>query len=120
MFKQRIQLPNEERSRWAIPCCSSFRGRGGIQLPDDSDQEEEDITPFHINSTANFLQHPANLSRNPFARAEEMPTKTVLPVELPAEVNKLIFFFFGGGTENFIYFQLLGYRGGAIKSAQEV
>lgn len=98
MFQQRIQLPREEtRSRWSIPCCSSFRTRG-IQLPDDSDHEEEqDIAPFHIEST-HFLQHPSNLSRNPFARAElpvsplSPPTpKIVLPTqEEPIEVSKQI------------------------------
>lgn len=90
MFKQLIQLPSEETSRWSIPCCSTLRGRG-IQLPEDSDHEEEDIAPFHIEST-NFLQHPANLSRNPFARVEEAPPKIVLPVETLVEVKKKLQF----------------------------
>ncbi|KAI7890881.1 uncharacterized protein EV154DRAFT_509831 [Mucor mucedo] len=91
MFQQRIQLQREEpRSRWSIPCCSSFRTRG-IQLPeDDSDHEEEEeqnIAPFHIEST-HFLQHPANLSRNPFARVDEQPEPP--KIVLPSQEEQLI------------------------------
>lgn len=90
MFQRRIQLDTEDRSSWSIPCCSTFRSQR-IQLPEDSDQEEEEqtITPFHIESTS-FLQHPSNLSRNPFARVDQVspkPITTTSPIEQQEEVK---------------------------------
>ncbi|KAI9244637.1 hypothetical protein EDC94DRAFT_653863 [Helicostylum pulchrum] len=77
MFQRRIQLDVEDRSPWSIPCCSTFRSQR-IQLSEDSDQEEEEqsITPFRIESTS-FLQHPSNLSRNPFARVDQVSPKSI-------------------------------------------
>jgi hypothetical protein len=77
-------------SKWSIPCCSSLTlGRGGaIQLPDDSDLEDEeynqpDFTSHNQSIVGRLLvEHSPNaflqnqtdnttriLSRNPFARA---------------------------------------------------
>ncbi|KAG2238009.1 hypothetical protein INT48_002572, partial [Thamnidium elegans] len=92
MFQRRIQLDTEDRSPWSIPCCSTFRSQR-IQLPEDSDQEEEEeqfITPFRIESTS-FLQHPSNLSRNPFARVDQVSPKLITiasPIEPQEECTE--------------------------------
>lgn len=126
MFQRaHIQLPTEEQplntatsrpsalikrssSNWSIPCCSNFSIRGQrIQLPDDSDSEDEQREEFIINNThlnpsptmnpftmnsesANngnsFIPHASQLSRNPFARVttpeeESLPAskKSIVP-----------------------------------------
>jgi hypothetical protein len=84
------QRPISRSSKWSIPCCSNLTlGRGGaIQLPDDSDLEDDeynqpDFTSHNQNivgrmpiehSPNAFLQNQTDntariLSRNPFARA---------------------------------------------------
>lgn len=91
MFQRRIQLATEEPSRWSIPCCSSFRSRG-IQLSEDSDHEEEEqeqqqsLTPFRIESTS-FLQHSSNLSRNPFARVEDISPKSIFTPQVETQTG---------------------------------
>ncbi|KAI8373784.1 hypothetical protein BD560DRAFT_394374 [Blakeslea trispora] len=92
--KQTISLseestrPSLKRSRWSFPCCGpvSFltSQEGVIQLPDDSDSEDQPTpvpsstgyqglsapsTTTSTTTTNVFLQHQNHLSRNPFARA---------------------------------------------------
>ncbi|KAI9360523.1 hypothetical protein BD770DRAFT_441849 [Pilaira anomala] len=93
MFQRRIQLATDEPSRWSIPCCSSFRSRG-IQLSEDSDHEEEEqeqqqqsLAPFRIESTS-FLQHSSNLSRNPFARVEDISPKAIFTPQVETQTGR--------------------------------
>ena len=101
MFQQpRIQLPAEQQqppplikrssSNWSIPCCSQFSIRSQrIQLPDDSDNDEEheqqfeSSSPLVMSTEENvFTQKASHLSRNPFARAPSSSSSITVP-EIP-------------------------------------